>query len=169
LFRKYSILTYLPVFIILLIIVKLIGVIDFSYLEISGYALVFYGMGTVYVSMGNNKRSMLFIGSVAFLVGVILFITSNYDFVKLTNIVLPSIFFILGTAFLILFIDDGVNKLFLIISAIFFVSAIFFFTKLANFNVGDFIKSALSITVRYWIIVVILTAIILLLKKNSRG
>jgi hypothetical protein len=135
----------------------------------TGYALVFYGMGTVYVSMGKSKRSMLFIGSVAFLAGVLLFITSNYDFVKLTNIVLPSIFFILGTAFLILFIDDSTNKLLLIISAIFFVAGIFFFTKLADFNIGDFLKSALSITLRYWIIVVIVTAIILLLKKNSRG
>lgn len=167
--KKNSVLTYLLIFVLLLIVVKLIGVIEFSYLEICGYALVFYGIGTVYDSMGKNKRTMLFIGSVAFLAGVILFITSNYDFVKLTNMVLPSIFFILGTAFLILFIDDFANKLLLIISAIFFVSGIFFFNRLANFDAGDFFISAASITIRYWPIVVIVTAIILLLKKNNRG
>lgn len=167
--KKNFILTYLLLFSALLFIAKLIGLFSFSYVEIVGYVLMFYGIATVYVSMGKSKRTMLFIGSVAFLMGVILFTTSNYDFIKLPNIVLPSIFFILATAFLVLFIDETANKLLLIISVIFFVTGIFFFTKLADFNVGDFLKSALRITISYWPIVVIVTAIILLLKKNSRG
>lgn len=167
-FRKDSVITYLLVFILLLIIVKLVGIFNLSYLEMTGYALVFYGMGTVYVSMGKSKRSMLFIGSVAFLAGVLLLITSNYDFVKLTNIVLPSIFFILGTAFLILFIDDYSNKLLLIISAIFFISGIYLFGKLGTFHLSSFLSSVLNIFFKYWLIVVIITTIVLLIEKNKK-
>jgi hypothetical protein len=148
---------------------KIIGLIELSYTELAAYALIFYGIGTVYLSMGKNKRNLLFAGTVAFLVGVELVITSNYDFLKLANIVLPSIFFILGTAFLILFIDDFSNRLLLIVSVIFLISGAFFFTKLGTLNLSDFLKSTLSITVKYWPVIIIVTALILLLKKDSKS
>jgi len=118
--------------------------------------------------MGRQKRNLLFVGAVAFLIGIELFIMNNYDFLKLSNVVLPSIFFILGTAFLILFIDDLSNKLLLAISVIFLISGIFFFAKLGTFNLNDFLKSTLSISVKYWPVIIIVTALILLLKKNSK-
>lgn len=168
-FKKHSIITYLLVFLVLSILLKIVGIINISITELAGYALIFYGIGTVYVSMGKNKKKFLFIGAVSFLVGVELFITSNYDFLKISNIVLPSIFFILGTAFLVLFIDDFSNKLLLAISVIFLISGIFFFTKLGTFNPNDFLKSTLSISMKYWPIIIIVTALILLLKKDNKS
>lgn len=168
-FKHHSIITYLLIFLVLSILLKIVGIIDVNYTELAGYALIFYGIGTVYVSMGKNKRNLLFIGAVAFLIGVELIITNNYDFLKLSNVVLPSIFFILGTAFLVLFIDNLSNRLLLAISIIFLISGIFFFTKLGTFNFPDFLKSTLSITMRYWPIIIIVTALILLLKKETKG
>ena len=167
--KNHLIITYLLVLVALSVLLKIIGIINISYAELAGYALIFYGIGTVYVSMGKNKRRILFMGAAAFLVGMILSITSNYDFLKLSNIVLPSIFIILGTAFLILFIDDSSNRLLLIISAIFLIFGIFFFTKLGTFNLSDFLKSTLSISLKYWPIIIIITALILLLKKDNKG
>lgn len=168
-FKNHSIIAYLLVFLVLSILLKIVGIINIGYTELAGYVLIFYGIGTVYVSMGKNRKKLLFIGAVLFLVGVELFITSNYDFLKLSNIVLPSIFFILGTAFLILFIDDLPNKLLLAISVIFLISGIFFFTKLGTFNLNDFLKSTLSISMKYWPVIIIVTALILLLKKNNKN
>lgn len=156
------------VILMLSILLKIIGLISITFTEIMGYALIFYGIANVYLSMGKNKKRLLFIGAIAFLVGVELLITSNYDFFKLSAIVLPSIFFILGTAFLILFIDDLSNKLLLAISVIFLISGIFLFAKLGTFNPNDFLKSTLSISVKYWPVIIIVTALILLLKKNSK-
>ena len=167
-FKNHSIITYLIIFIVLLILLKIIGFIDVSYTELAAYTLVFYGIGTVYLSMGKNRRNLLFIGAVAFLIGVELIITNNYDFLKLSNIVLPSVFFILGTAFLLLFMDDFSNKLLLIISVIFLISGAFFFSKLGSLNFSDFLKSTLSITIRYWPIIIIVTALILLLKRDNK-
>jgi hypothetical protein len=167
--RNNSIVTYLIVFFVLSLILKLFGVIEISYSELAGYLLIFYGIGAVYTSMGRNKKGILFIGSVAFLIGVMLFITSNYDITRFSNVVLPSIFFILGTAFLVLFIDDLSNKMLIIVSIIFFLSGFFFFAKLGTFSISDFIKATLSIIIKYWLVVIILTAIILLLKKNQRS
>ena len=93
-FKNHSIITYLLIFLVLSILLKIVGIIDVNYTELAGYALIFYGIVTVYVSMGKNKRNLLFIGAVSFLVGVELIITNNYDFLKLSNVVLPSIFFI---------------------------------------------------------------------------
>lgn len=168
-FKNYSIITYLLIFLALSTLLKIAGIINITYTELTGYALIFYGIGTVYVSMGKNKKNILFIGAVLFLVGVLLFITSSYDFIKVSNIVLPSIFFILGTAFLILFIDDLSNNLLLVISIIFLISGIFFFTKLGNFNLTDFLKSTLSISIKYWPVIIIVTALILLLKKDNKS
>jgi len=166
--NNHSIIIYLLIFIALSILLKIIGFINLLYIELAGYALIFYGIGTVYLSMGRQKRNLLFVGAVAFLIGIELFIMNNYDFLKLSNVVLPSIFFILGTAFLILFIDDLSNKLLLAISVIFLISGIFFFAKLGTFNLNDFLKSTLSISVKYWPVIIIVTALILLLKKNSK-
>jgi hypothetical protein len=168
-FKNHLIITYLLIFLVLSILLKIGGIIDVSFSELAGYGFIFYGIGTVYISMGRNKKKLLFIGAVSFLVGVVLFITSNYDFLKLSNIVLPSIFFILGTGFLVLFIDDLSNKLLLAISVIFLISGIFFFTKLGTFNLSDFLKSTLSISMKYWPVIIIVTALILLLKKNSKN
>lgn len=150
------------------ILLKIIGVINITFTEIVGYALIFYGMAEVYSSMGKNKKRLLFIGAVAFLVGVELLITSNYDFFKLSNIVLPSIFFILGTAFLVLFIDDLKNRLLLSISIIFLISGVYFFGRLGVFYPADFLKSAISISRKYWPIMVIVTVLILLIKNKSQ-
>jgi hypothetical protein len=167
--KNHSIITYLLIFLVLSILLKICGIIDVGFSELAGYAFIFYGIGNVYTSMGRNKKKLLFIGAVSFLVGVALFITSKYDFLKLSNIVLPSIFFILGTGFLVLFIDDLSNNLFLAISVIFLISGIFFFTKLGTFNLSDFLKSTLSISMKYWPVIIIVTALILLLKKNSKN
>ena len=160
-----SIIVTALVILMLSILLKIIGIINITFTEIMGYALIFYGIADVYSSMGKNKKTLLFIGAVAFLVGVELLITSNYDFFKLSNIVLPSIFFILGTAFLVLFIDDLKNRLLLAISIIFLISGVYFFGRLGIFNSADFFRSLFSISRKYWPIIVIVTAIILLIKK----
>ena len=123
-FKNQSIIVYLLVFTALSVLLKIVGLINSSFIELASYALIFYGVGTVYVSMGKNKKNLLFIGAASFLVGIELFIISNYDILKLSHIVLPSIFFILGTAFLVLFIDDLSNNLLLAISVIFLIALI---------------------------------------------
>lgn len=168
-FNNRSIIKYLLVFLLLSVLLKITGIFDISVTELTGYVLMLFGISIVYVSMGKNKKKLLFIGAVSFLVGIELFIASNYDFPKLSNIVLPSIFFILGTAFLILFIDDLSNKLLLAISVIFFISGIFFFTKLGIFNPADFLKSTISISLKYWPVIIIATVLILLLNKDKKG
>ena len=168
-FKNHSIIAYLLVFIVLSVLLKVAGIIDSSFMELTSYALIFYGVGTVYVAMGKNKKRLLFIGAASFLVGIEFFIISNYDILKLSHIVLPSIFFILGTAFLVLFIDDLPNKLLLAISIIFLISGVFFFTKLGVFNPHDFLKSAIFISLKYWPLIIIIAALILLLRKNNRS
>jgi len=168
-FKNHSIIAYLFVFIALSVLLKMAGLINSSFTELASYALIFYGVGTVYVSMGKNKKNMLFLGAASFLAGIELFIIANYDILKLSHIVLPSVFFILGTAFLVLFIDDFSNKFLLAISIIFLISGVFFFTKLGVFNPHDFLKSTIFICLKYWPLLIIIAALILLLRKNNKS
>lgn len=167
--KNQSILIYAVILAIILLLLKLIGMLNASYPEIAGYSLIFFGLGTVAMLLGKSEKISLFIGAVSFLIGIELIVTSNYDFLNMSHIVLPSIFFILGTAFLILFIEDISNRLMLTIAVIFLISGIFFFAKLGTFNLKDFLKSALGITVKYWPIIIFTVAIILFLRKNNKG
>lgn len=165
--KNNLVLTYIAIFLVLTVILKLVGLINISFIEIAAYILIFHGVGTVYSSMGLNKKKSLFWGVTSFFTGLLIFVINNYDITKFSNIVLPSIFFILGAGFLVLFIDDYDNKLLAVISVIFFISGIFFFLKLGTFSFSDFIKSILSIITKYWPLVLIITAIIVLLNKKQ--
>lgn len=168
-FKSNSVIAYLIIFLALTLLLKFLGIINITYYELAGYVLIFYGVGIVYTSMGLNKKISLFLGVILFFTGLLIFVINNYDITKFSNIVLPSIFFILGAGFLVLFIDDYDNKLLAVISVIFFISGIFFFLKLGTFSFSDFIKSILSIITKYWPLVLIITAIIVLLNKKQRS
>jgi hypothetical protein len=168
-FKIRSIIPYLAIFLVLAVLLKVLGIIGTGYTELAAYVLIFFGIGTVYSAMGRNAKILLFVGVAAFLIGIELFITTKYEIVKLSNVVLPSIFFILGTAFLVLFIDDLANKLMLTISVIFLIAGIYFFNRLGNLNLPDILKSILSITIKYWPVIIIITAIILLIRKENKG
>lgn len=156
-------------FLVIALFLKFIGILNFTYAEFAAYMLIFSGVGVVYSTIGKNEKKLLFAGVIAFLIGIELFITSKYEIVKLSNVILPSIFFILGTAFLVLFIDDLSSKLMLTISLIFFISGIYFFSKLGKFSFSDFFNSALSIAANYWHLIIVIAVIIILLNKKSEA
>ncbi|NWF89698.1 MAG: hypothetical protein HXY50_09595 [Ignavibacteriaceae bacterium] len=168
-FSNRSLILFVSLLFLIAAFLKIVGIIRTDYIEIASFVLIVLGIGVVYSSMGKGGKKLLVGGVIAFLVGIELFITHNYEFSKLSNIVLPSIFFILGTAFLVLFIDDLSNKLLLIISLIFLSAGLYFFNKLGSLNISAFLNSVLSITINYWPVLIIFTVILMLLNKKNKG
>lgn len=146
---------------------RIFGIINTSSGEILSYVLAVYGIVTVYISMGKNKRLNLFLGTVIFLSGIILFVTNNFDFYRISGILLPSVFLIIGAGFLMLFIDNPSEKTVLTLAVIFIVFGMILTVILGTFSIHSFFNAILYIAQKYWILAVILIMIILLIKREK--
>lgn len=146
---------------------RIFGIINTSSGEILSYVLAVYGIVTVYISMGKNKRLNLFLGTVIFLSGIILFVTNNFDFYKISGILLPSVFLIIGVGFLMLFIDNTAEKTILTLAVIFIVFGLILTIILGTISAHSFFNAILYIAQKYWILAVILIMIILLIKREK--
>ncbi|MEN8191586.1 MAG: hypothetical protein ABFS12_02140 [Bacteroidota bacterium] len=125
------------------LILKLFGEITTSYEKIYGNMLLFYGIVSVYVSMGNEKRGSLFLGVVSFMIGVLLYVLNNFDIMSTSRIILPAVFFVLSAAFLFLFLDDFQGKIFLYVSLVLIIAGSI---SLLFFNSFEWISFSASIS-----------------------
>ena len=92
--KPRSILTYTLSFLILAVIFKLIGFLRVNNEEILAYTFIFYGISSVYLSMGKDKKFRVFLGTVVFLIGIIFFVLNNFDITNLSRIIFPSVILI---------------------------------------------------------------------------
>lgn len=76
-------------------------------------ALIIFGIPTVYFSLSDGKRSLLFTGAVIFFTGIVLWITAKYDVINTFGFIFTSILFITGGSFILLFIENTKQKIFL--------------------------------------------------------
>ena len=165
--KQQTILVYLLIFLVLSIILKIIGLIDVEGSEILGYALIFYGISLVYLSFGRNKKILLFIGSTFFLTGIALFLINNFDFNDNSSLIYPSILLIPGINFLLIFIEDNSSKVSLILSILLLLVGFYHTISSGSFNLNSFFSSIISITLKYWLIALILLGIIFLISREK--
>jgi len=145
-------------------------IIDISLVLLSAWLLMIYGFASVLVSLGSQRKGYLFISTVIFLVGIVLYISNQYMFLNPKALIFPSSLFIIGSAFLMLFIDDSSDKVFLYASGvlIFFALISVWFTR--SFGIMKFVNSLSSIIIDYSPVFIILIGISILVsrKKNNR-
>ena len=163
-----TIVIYLLTFLIFSILLKLLGFIDVSNSEIIGYACIFYGISAVYISLGRNRKLLLFTGSVIFLAGVTLFLINNFDFFNAKDILLPALLFILAAGAFMLFIDNA-RTLYLLVSIIFILTGLIYTSIFGKLDAGDFISSAVSISEKSWPALIILLGIIIIMYRDDKS
>jgi hypothetical protein len=167
--RTYqAIFTYLLLFLGLALLLKFFGFISISGSEIISYALIFYGISDVYLSLGNNRRFSLFLGTVLFLVGVLLYVLNNFLIFWGPEILLPSAFIIPGIAYLMLNYDNPSNKKFLIIGTILIITGFTVTIINGKFNLSRFYQSVLKISSLYWQIALVSAGILILISFEER-
>ena len=162
-----SILIYLLTFLALSIILKLLGIIDFDNYEIWGYGLIFYGISLVYISFGNNQRGRLFIGSIIFLIGLLLFIISKFEFFSVSTLILPSLLLIFSISFLMLFLDNLKERSLILISLAFFIAGTIYTLFNGEISLLSFLNSVKQITLSYWPVILIAAGIILIIQREK--
>ncbi len=161
-----TIVIYLLTFVALSVVLRLVGIIDFSFLEISGYALIFYGVGAVYVSIGKSRKGILFTGTIVFLLGVVLFLLGKFDFQDPTQLVSPVFFFILGISFFMLYVDDTSGKIFIPVTIVFLLVGFLFTVTLGTPTYSSFMHSLVTLGKNYWPVLIILIGILFLVRRN---
>lgn len=163
-----SIVTYLLLFLTLSLVLKFFGVLFISGSEILSYGLIFFGISSVYISFGNRQKYSLFLGSVIFLAGLLIFFVERFFIFWNVPILLSASAFIIGISFLMLFLDELKNKTYLFIGT-FFISVGFLFTIiLGHISLLLFIESIFDVIINYWLVVLIVLGILILIRWEER-
>jgi hypothetical protein len=157
------------VFVFTAVFLRFTGFIDLPGLELLSYLLTLSGAAIVYTSFGNDRKGILFTGSTLFLLGILVFINQNFELEDTRVLIFPSVLFISGIGFFLLYLDETVYKIFLVLSILFFTAGILvmLFTRLTAFN--TFFSAFRSMIESYWFIIIIVFILLLLLGRDTKA
>jgi hypothetical protein len=150
------------------IIVQMFKIISLSIPVILGISLVLYSIPTLYLAMGKGKRLQIIISALLFFIGLILVIVKVYEVFEPLKVVFPSIIFITGVVFILLYIENPKESSFLyagIISAVLGIISVLTYKHFALFYFTDRI---ISFVAGNWHLVLIIGGIILLMNRNKK-
>lgn len=165
--RLQPILIYSVSFLILALFFNLVGIVNLDNLEILAYTFVFYGLSTVYASMGNNKKLKVFLGSSIFLIGIDFLVVSNFDIFNSSAIIFPSTLLILGASSFILFLDNTDDKAIFFISIIFTLLGLIYSVSVGSLGIKSFIHSFISLISKYWIVLLLSIVVFALIRRKK--
>jgi hypothetical protein len=164
-----SILTYLLIFLALALILKIFGIISLSGSELVGYAFVFFGVSSSYVSFGQDQPLSLFLGTIIFLIGILLYIVNNFLIFWNSQLYLPTSLLMVGIAFLMVYYDDTKRKKVIILSGIFLLLGIIFTITIGNISFVSFYGSMFRVAGNYWPVIIITIGILFLVWWEEKG
>lgn len=141
-------LTFIALGIILFL--KLFGEITAPDTQIYGNMLLFCGIVSVFVNMGKQRKGSLFLGVFSFMIGVLFYVMNNFDIMSTNRIILPALFFVFGSGFLFIYLDDLSEITFLIVSVFLMLAAYFTFAFYDSFESIRFSASISKTTLDYW-------------------
>ena len=133
-----------------ILFLKLFGEIIASETHIYGNMLLFYGIVSVFMNMGKQRKGVLFLGVFSFMLGVLLYVMNNFDIMSTNRMILPALFFIFGSGFLFIYFDDLSETIFLIISILLILAGYFTFAFYDSFELIRFSASISKKTLDYW-------------------
>lgn len=165
--RPQPILIYTVSFLVLALFFNIVGIINLDNYEILAYTFIFYGLATVYLSMGNNKKLQVFLGSAVFLIGIDFMVISNFDIFNSSGIIFPSTLLILGISSLILYLDNTEDRAIFFVSLIFILFGLIYSISVGSLGVISFLKSLIALVKDYWIVPVIAFIVFVLLGRKA--
>ncbi len=109
--NKFGVILFsIAIFIIILDTVKIISL---SMYVVLGFTLLFYSVPTVYTAMEKGNRMQLILSAFSFFTGLLLLLINWFDIINPLKVVFPSLLFIIGVVFLLLYMENTREKAFL--------------------------------------------------------
>jgi hypothetical protein len=165
--KHQSIISYLLILLIFLILLKITGFFNIHNVELLGYVFITFGLSYVFNSFGNKRKGVLFSSTVIFLIGLVLFIISNFEIQHLSKLIIPSILMIIGIGLLMTYIDGDQITNILLISLLFIASGIIITITHGEMTFHSFFSSFIGVTEKYWSIILIFAGVFLLFRKGK--
>lgn len=142
-------------------------IIEIEVNDILSFGLMAYGLVSVYFSLGTHRRGNVFINTILFMIGVTIYVLNHYDFISTNEVILPVMLFLVGSGFLMLYIDDSTNRVFLI-SAIVLLAAFGFYIWLGRtIRILSLANTFAGVLLDYYPVFLILIGIIVLLNRKK--
>jgi len=167
--RSNLIVVYLLVFLALLILLRTLNVIEINNEELLGYVLIISGLSLFYSSFINNKKIILFTGSVTFLCGILFFVIGNFEFQDTDKLIIPAIILILSFGSFMLYLSDTAQKIMLYLSIILFTAGIGAIALIGTQGMSRFFDNVIFIGEKYWPVPAILIVVIILVNREYKN
>ncbi len=164
--KHHWIFVFIIAFVFISILLNAFGITSLKNGEILSYVLAFYGLGLVFISFGTERRGSLFLGTVVFLVGIIVFIRNNYSFEDDSKVIIPSVFMILGISFFILFLDETSHRVPLYVAVVFMIIGLLFTIFSGSPGFISFFRAIPEIIIKVFPLLIIAVLLILLLRSR---
>jgi len=166
--KHQPVIIYMAVFLLFSLLLRITGLIEIENLELLSYMLMIFGISYLFISFGRNRKGVLFTSTVIFLTGILMYLLSNFEFFVPSRMLYPSIIFIAGTAFLMIYIDGGLSKRYLFISTGLIVFSLILIFIRGDFKGSSFLNSLIIVAGKYWIILLLVIIIFLLIVSNEK-
>jgi len=163
--HQYIIMNILAL-LLLLVFLRITGIIHIQNIELLGYIFIFFGLSYAFNSFGKNKQGVLFTSTVIFLVGLLLFILSNFEILQPSHLILPAALMIIGIAFLMVWFDGEMKNQILFLSTVFIFSGILLTILKGAITFRSFSISLINMTEKYWPVLLIFAGVFLIYRKR---
>ena len=117
------------------------GVLLYDSEILLGLVLAAFGISNTNYSFRAGSRKTIVLSAILFLVGVVLIVKNSYEIIDTRGLVLVSILFISGAAFLILFIENMKQKAFLLGGFALIILSYFSLTVLKKIGLFQWLKT----------------------------
>jgi hypothetical protein len=162
---QFTILTFLLLFLVAAMLLRTINIITLDPTELYGYGFILYGIATVYTTFGEGNKFLLFLGSVLFLLGIIISLPAHFEIVGLSNMYVPSAVLIAGISLFVVYFDNTENNTILIASLILLIAGVVLIFLLREIQFLVFLESIPDFIAVYWPILLIVSGITFILRR----
>lgn len=160
---------------VMILILNLIGVIDFSLIETLTYLFLTAGFGIWYSSYLNLNKGGIFAGSFIFLSGIVLAVETFFTIWNPLRMIFPSLFIISGISLFFVFLSDKKKFILLILSLLLFAMGMFYLLNRINFKLFVFIAALWEIVLKFWFVFILFAIVVYFIytgveqKKNHNS
>ena len=156
----------IALFIIVSLILSLLNILSISFTNILSYSLIIIGIALVYIEVIKKNRLLIFIGSIAFLTGIFLLITENFEVNTTGGMRLPFILIFSGSGLLMVHISTPNKKLILLASVILLSAGLTLLLVDSHWQIRSFTQSLLSVVNFLWPVAIIIVLLIFLMQAK---
>jgi len=157
--------------VLFIIISVLLNTFEIAYISsnnIFGYSFIILGSSLAYTAFIQNKKTIAFIGSATFLIGVLLIILGNFEIYIHHNFVVPIILIVTGCSLLMTYFTDFAKRIFVLLAVIFLTAGFTLLIFQKSFDFGIYYRSVLSIISVYWSIILIMIFVIIIINRTEK-